>query len=272
MLGRSRRSPSPGGGLGRQTGSSFKAFTLAAALEKGYSPQQGVPGAAVDHDPAASSERQIGNNEGEGGGSATIQSATQHSINTVFAQMIRDVGVKDDRRDGEEARHDHRLGRPRTTVPRLQLHAWRHRHVARSTWRRPTACSRRAASGTTPTPIVKVATPTGKVLEDNRKRQGEQVIERGHRRQRHRHPPHRHRRRHRHAAPTSAGRRRARRVPARTSPTRGSSGTRRRCRPRCGWVTPTTRRRRCCNIKGVASGVRRHHPGGHVEGVHERRR
>ncbi|TML43712.1 MAG: hypothetical protein E6G27_00960 [Actinobacteria bacterium] len=85
-----------GGGTGRQPGSAFKPFTLATALSKGYSPSRvypapnfyNVPGCRGDH-------CTIGNNEGEGGGSVTLRQATWKSINTVFAQLIRDVGVRD---------------------------------------------------------------------------------------------------------------------------------------------------------------------------------
>jgi penicillin-binding protein 1A len=85
-----------GGGTGRQPGSAFKPFTLATALSKGFSPSRvyaapnayTVPNCHGDH-------CTIGNNEGEGGGSVTLRVATWKSINTVFAQLIRDVGVRD---------------------------------------------------------------------------------------------------------------------------------------------------------------------------------
>src|SRR5207237_1310988 len=82
----------PGGGPGRQTGSSFKAFTLAAALEQGISPSKVYPAPRVYVKPHCNSRvpkdcQPIGNAEGEGGGSRTLRQATAESVNTVFVQV-----------------------------------------------------------------------------------------------------------------------------------------------------------------------------------------
>ena len=85
-----------GGGLGRQPGSAFKPFVLAAALSRGFEPTKVYPAPATYRIPdckeSATNKCTISNNEGSGGGSATIASASTRSINTVYAQLVRDVG------------------------------------------------------------------------------------------------------------------------------------------------------------------------------------
>ena len=88
-----------GGGLGRQPGSAFKPFVLAAALSRGFEPTKVYRAPGVFQIPdcrvTASNKCTISNNEGGGGGSATIEAATVRSINTVYAQLVRDVGCKE---------------------------------------------------------------------------------------------------------------------------------------------------------------------------------
>ena len=88
-----------GGGLGRQPGSAFKPFVLAAALSRGFEPSKVYRAPSVFQIPncrvTATNKCTISNNEGSGGGSATIQAATVRSINTVYAQLVRDVGCKE---------------------------------------------------------------------------------------------------------------------------------------------------------------------------------
>lgn len=83
-----------GGGAGRQAGSSFKAFTLATAMD------QGVPLSRVYDAPArlvipkadAGRDWSVGNYADAGLGQLDIVSATMRSSNTAYAQMIMDVG------------------------------------------------------------------------------------------------------------------------------------------------------------------------------------
>ena len=83
-----------GGGGGRQAGSSFKPFTLAAAFAKGITPAKTYP--APDCFAVPATKDKICNAaDGEGGGSMNLRVATTKSVNTVFAQLIRDVGVKE---------------------------------------------------------------------------------------------------------------------------------------------------------------------------------
>ncbi|HSS10961.1 MAG TPA: penicillin-binding transpeptidase domain-containing protein, partial [Acidimicrobiales bacterium] len=87
-----------GGGSGRQPGSAWKPFVLATALSKGYSPSKVYPAPPVFHIPNCLPSRPdctIGNNEGEGTGSSDLRHATWYSINTVYAQLVRDVGCRD---------------------------------------------------------------------------------------------------------------------------------------------------------------------------------
>jgi penicillin-binding protein 1A len=88
-----------GGGAGRQPGSAWKPFVLATAFSKGYTPSRVYSGPTVYHIPNCSSYKpgdcDIHNNEGEGGGSYDLRHATWLSVNTVYAQLIRDVGCKD---------------------------------------------------------------------------------------------------------------------------------------------------------------------------------
>ena len=86
----------PGGGPGRQTGSAFKPFTLATAFEEGIPPTKVYPAPRVYHIPnckQGAGKCDIGNAEGEGGGSQNLRTATAESTNTVFAQLEVDVGV-----------------------------------------------------------------------------------------------------------------------------------------------------------------------------------
>lgn len=84
-----------GGLSGRQPGSSFKPFVLAAALERGVPLYE-----SFDSSPFAYTYSggtwDVNNYEGEGGGSRTLVDATAHSINAVFAHLIIDgVGSGD---------------------------------------------------------------------------------------------------------------------------------------------------------------------------------
>ena len=119
-----------------------------------------------------------------------------------------------------------------------------------------------------PTPVIKITDPTGTVLEDNTNRAGTQVLNpaiadtvtdllRG--RSRTARPARR--------WPTSVDRPPARPAPPTTTATPGSSATRRSSPRRCGSATPTA----SMPLKGVRHrpGLRRHHAGPDLEGVHE---
>ncbi len=77
----------------RQAGSSFKAFTLMAALEAGYSPNDTILGAGPCSIPNPGGEPWTpGNVEGEAPGVITLTDATVHSINCAYARLVTLVG------------------------------------------------------------------------------------------------------------------------------------------------------------------------------------
>ncbi|MGH2829749.1 MAG: transglycosylase domain-containing protein, partial [Actinomycetota bacterium] len=80
----------------RQTGSAFKPIVLAAALAEGKSLQDtySAPGSIRLALPGGQSWR-VGNYDRRGYGRPTLERATAFSINTVFAQLIRDIGPED---------------------------------------------------------------------------------------------------------------------------------------------------------------------------------
>ncbi len=169
-----------GGGSGRQPGSSFKPFVLAAAFEKGVLPSKVYPAPNQFRVPECkvtpNFDCTIGNYEGASFGSSDLRNATHKSINTVYAQLVRDVGCKE---TGEMAK---KLG-------------------VTSAWYSPTihTCSGSYALGTLDvsplemasaygvfanrglrqdsTPIVRVEDRDGNVLEDNRRREATRVID-----------------------------------------------------------------------------------------------
>jgi 1A family penicillin-binding protein len=87
-----------GGATGRQAGSAFKPFALAAALTRGISPHQvyAAPGHINIRLPAGYQPPiwPVDNYDGTSGGLMTLEEATIHSVNTVYAQLIMDVGAR----------------------------------------------------------------------------------------------------------------------------------------------------------------------------------
>jgi len=81
-----------GGGSGRQAGSSFKPFVLAKAFESGFTPDKRYRGPSSVQ--PRGFDKPVHNYGGQSYGSVDLRTATQKSINTVFAQLIADVGVK----------------------------------------------------------------------------------------------------------------------------------------------------------------------------------
>jgi penicillin-binding protein 1A len=75
-------------GYGRQPGSSFKPFVLAAAFEQGIQPTKVYSGNEFTADDGT-----VIHNAEPGGGSYDLRSGMIHSVNAVFARLIQDVGV-----------------------------------------------------------------------------------------------------------------------------------------------------------------------------------
>lgn len=81
------------GGSGRQTGSAFKVFALVSALENGYTPSSVFPAPASLNIPLDDGRVwHVTNAEGSGYGSMTLLNATINSVNTVYAQLMMDLG------------------------------------------------------------------------------------------------------------------------------------------------------------------------------------
>jgi penicillin-binding protein 1A len=169
-----------GGGPGRQTGSSWKPFTLAAALEKGIAPSKVFPAPSTYRIPnckatSTSQKCTISNNEGHGGGSQSLRTATAQSTNTVYAALEHEIGIA----SGVEMAKKLGVASAFYSSP---LHG-----VAGVTLGvEDTAPLEMAAAYSVfanrgerlpATPIVKMTDTTGKVLIDNQKRKGERVLD-----------------------------------------------------------------------------------------------
>ena len=84
---------------GRQAGSALKPFTLAAALENGLSTASSFSGGGpLDiHDQACRTGRKpwrVSNYGGASYGSMSLEAATTHSVNTVYAQLAERIGPR----------------------------------------------------------------------------------------------------------------------------------------------------------------------------------
>ncbi|MGZ4124200.1 MAG: transglycosylase domain-containing protein [Actinomycetota bacterium] len=100
----------PGGG--RTAGSSFKMYTLVAALEEGISPNTVYNGDSPKTIPnCGGGETWTLHNAEPGGGSFPLWLATADSVNTVFAQVINQVGPE------KVAEVAHRMGITNELVP-----------------------------------------------------------------------------------------------------------------------------------------------------------
>jgi len=168
-----------GGGSGRQPGSSFKPFTLAAAFEQGATPEKTYSGPATYTYPNCRGQNcTVKNVESGGFGTITLRQATAESVNTVFAQLIQDVGVK------KTAALAHRLGmasiNPDGKLPNGEAYGpGLTLGVAEvSPLDMAAAYGVFAARGMqfAATPVVRVIGPDGQVLEDNRARTGKRVL------------------------------------------------------------------------------------------------
>jgi len=83
------------GGTGRQPGSSFKPFVLAAALQRGISLHQPYPSGPFSYSYPGGVWK-VSNYDGAGGGAMTLIDGTARSVNAVFARLeIEGVGEGD---------------------------------------------------------------------------------------------------------------------------------------------------------------------------------
>jgi penicillin-binding protein 1A len=168
-----------GGGSGRQGGSSFKPFTLAKAFEKGMGPTKVYYAPYVYTFPNCSGNGcTVHNVEGEVTGSLTLRQATAYSVNTVFAQLINDVGVKD------VAELAHRVGLTMINPdgklpdgepygPSLTLGA---AEVSPLDMAAAYGVFANRGLQLPASPVIRVEKNDGTMLEDNRNRRGRQVV------------------------------------------------------------------------------------------------
>jgi len=159
-----------GGGSGRQPGSSFKPFVLAAAIEQGVKPSKTYSGRS----PLDINGYVVDNYGGASYGSVTLAEATKRSVNTVYVQLIRDVGVEQTmnlaRAQGltsvppfDPAKYGVSVALGAVETSPLELAS------AYGVW---AARGERAA----PTPIVRILDSNGVVLEDNTEPKRERVV------------------------------------------------------------------------------------------------
>lgn len=78
--------------MSRQAGSSFKTFTLLAALQAGVDPDNTYINA--DSPATIGTNWTVNNSEGEGGGYMSIREATTYSVNTVYGRLIHGIGAQ----------------------------------------------------------------------------------------------------------------------------------------------------------------------------------
>ncbi|MCU1376077.1 MAG: penicillin-binding protein, partial [Actinomycetia bacterium] len=79
-----------GGTEGFQPGSTFKPFVLAEALEQGVSPDKTYSGRS----PLIVGKDKFENYGGTNYGTLTLREATKHSVNTIYVQLLNDLGVE----------------------------------------------------------------------------------------------------------------------------------------------------------------------------------
>ena len=169
-----------GGGTGRQPGSAFKPFVLAAALEDGMSLEKRYMAPVRYALPRCGSAKgcTVKNAGGRGYGRLTLREATARSVNTVFAQLIGDVGVKD------TAALAHRLGVTMIDPEGRAADGERYGASLALGSKEVSSVDMAAAYGVfanrgvqvSATPVLKVTAADGRVLEDNTKRRGRRVL------------------------------------------------------------------------------------------------
>jgi membrane peptidoglycan carboxypeptidase len=162
------------GGTGRQAGSAFKAFTFAEAMEQGFdlNSQYYGPNTLTIDDPICDGPEgpwQPENAEG-GGSTYSLLSATAHSVNTVYAQLVVELGP------GNVADMAHRLG-IRSRLP--EVCSITLGSVAVNPLEMTNAYATLAARGERhrPNPLLQVRSPGGRI-DPKLQGDGRQVVDR----------------------------------------------------------------------------------------------
>jgi membrane peptidoglycan carboxypeptidase len=83
-----------GGSQGRQPGSTFKPFVLAAALDAGIPINQRFPGPSEITVDVGGQDYTVSNFGGQGFGQIDLTTATARSVNTIYAQLVAATGAQ----------------------------------------------------------------------------------------------------------------------------------------------------------------------------------
>jgi len=168
-----------GGGSGRQPGSSFKPFTLARAFEEGIGPSRVYSGPGSYTVPGCRGTGcTVSNVESGSYGSISLRQGTHFSVNTLYAQLVLDVGVKD------TAEMAHRLGVTMVRSDGLQPNGEPYGASLTLGAAETSPLDMAAAFGVfaargnqfAATPVLKVLDARGRILEDNTTRQPQRVL------------------------------------------------------------------------------------------------
>jgi len=159
-----------GGSAGMQPGSSFKAFTLASALEQGFPVSTAYNTSGPWTVPNCTGKCTV---SGSGGGTIDMRAATAGSVNTYFAQLIYNVGPN------KVAELANRLGVTRISTDRnygvsLTLGAY---EVSPLDMAAGYATLANHGVKADVTPVTKVTDSAGVVLEDNTLPRGTAVLD-----------------------------------------------------------------------------------------------
>ncbi|HET9689608.1 MAG TPA: transglycosylase domain-containing protein [Acidimicrobiales bacterium] len=162
------------GSPGRQPGSSWKPFVLATAFGQGIQPTATYPAPYILQIPGCTLLRgqppsacQVHNDvEGEGGGSLTLAAAMAASVNTVYAQLVAQVGC------ANVARTAKALGVQSAyystkKFPYCQTYALGELDVSPLDMASAYGVFADHGQRAAPTPVLEIVGPTGKVLVDN---------------------------------------------------------------------------------------------------------
>ncbi len=160
-----------GGGTGRQAGSAFKPFVLAAGFQEGIGPDKRYRAPSAIR--PRGFDKPVRNYGGASYGTVDLRTATWKSINTVFVQLIVDVGIR------ETAEMAKRLG-----INGINLDEKLYGVMAIGT-QETSALEMASAYGVfanrgikvAATPVLTITDRQGKRVEDNRERVGDRVLD-----------------------------------------------------------------------------------------------
>jgi len=162
-----------GGSTGFQPGSSFKTLVLARAFEMGLGPETEYPAPGSWTVPdCTGSQCTVSNYDLRGRGDLSLRSATHASVNTVYAQLVLDVGL------AETVELARQLGLERLDPDRFYGASLALGAAESSPLEMASAYGTFANRGIRipPTGILRVIDAEGNVLIDNRARPGTRVV------------------------------------------------------------------------------------------------